>query len=86
MSNLSSRIDKLERKNGGGLPPVTSVSVSFFRPGLEGPVDGGPGLITVVGGDQFCRSNFENADDFYAAVNECHLRVHGSPFEPEDEQ
>ncbi|MEL7444697.1 MAG: hypothetical protein AAGK02_02655 [Pseudomonadota bacterium] len=86
MNNLSTRMAKLERANGSGLRPITTMSVSFFRPGLEGPVNGGPGIITVMGGEQFCRRNYQSADEFYAAVDECHRRVHGRPYPMEDKQ
>lgn len=86
MSNLSSRMAKLERANGAGLRPVTAIAVHFFEPGINGPIDGGAGIITVIGGEQFSRCDFETAEDFFAAVDECYRRVHGRPYPREDEQ
>ena len=82
MSNLDTRVDKLERSGGVGQDHITSIAIHFVSPGLDGPVNEGIGLIYILGGgEQFARVDYETEAHLIAAANAEHIRVHGKPME-----
>ena len=85
MSKLENRVDNLERDAGVTGNEPTAVCVQFVRPGDTRPVAERIGLIEILHGGRFVRSDFDGHDAFLAAANACHLETFRTPLQPGQE-
>lgn len=81
MSKLENRVDNLERNAGVTGNEPTAVYVQFVRPGNKTPVGERIGLIEILNGGRFVRSDFDGHDAFLAAANACHLETFETPLQ-----
>lgn len=82
MTQLQTRLAKLEGRSGIGTDQVTVIVRRFMAPGASGPTDTGRSLVRVIGTrEQFRSEDFASEAEMWAAVNACHEWVHGCRLE-----